>query len=73
VTILQAIGAAIEAGRLQEPFTARDAAAALKEHHFSYGSIQVSLASYSRGEPDRPLRRVGRGTYRLGRQARRVR
>ncbi len=72
MTILQAIRAAVDAGTLQEPFTARDVAAAVKEHHFSYGSLHASLAHYSRGGPDRPLRRVARGTYRLGRPARRA-
>ncbi len=65
MTILQAIRAAVEAGKLQEPFTAREVAAALEEHHFSYGSLQASLARYSRRTPDPPMRQVARGRYRL--------
>ncbi len=65
MTILQAICAAVEAGKLQEPFTAGDVAAALEEHHFSYGSLQASLARYSRRRPDPPMRQVARGRYRL--------
>ena len=67
MTILQAICVAVEAGKLQEPFTARGVAAALEEYHFSYGSFQASLARYSRQSPDPPLRQVARGTYRLSR------
>ncbi len=67
MTILQAIRAAVEDGKLQELFTARDMVAALEEHHFSSGSLQNSLSTYSRQGPDAPLRRVGRGTYRLRR------
>jgi hypothetical protein len=65
VTILQAICEAVEVGKLQEPFTARDVAAALEGHHFSLGSLQASLARYSRRKPDPPLRQVARGRYRL--------
>jgi len=65
VTILQAIRAAIEAGNLREPFTARDVGEALGKYHFSYGSLQASLTRYSRGGPDAALRRVARGLYQL--------
>ncbi len=68
MTILEAIRAAVEAGRLQQPFRAEDAAEALREHHYSRGSIAVTLASYSRRGPRQPnpsLRRVARGQYRL--------
>ena len=68
MTILQAIRAAVETGKLQEPFTARDVAAALEEHHFSYGSLQASLTRYSRRRPDPPMRQVARGRYQLTRR-----
>lgn len=68
MTILEAILEAVEAGRLQEPFSANDVAEALQGHHYSRGSIGATLASYSRQGPDQPnppLRRVARGQYRL--------
>ena len=65
MTILQAIRAAVEAGTLREPFTVRDVAAVLKEHYFSYGSLQAGLSRYSRQAPAPALHRVGRGQYRL--------
>ena len=65
MTFLQAIRDAVEAGTLQEPFRVRDVAAALQEHHFSYGTLQAELSRYSRQALAPALRRVGRGLYRL--------
>ena len=68
MTILEAIRAAVEAGRLQQPFSAENAAEALREHLYSRGSIAVTLARYSRptpAQPNPPLRRIARGQYRL--------
>jgi hypothetical protein len=68
MTILNAIRAAVEGGRLQEPFSAKDVAEALRDLHFSAGSIPASLAQYSRrrpNQPDPPLRRLAPGQYRL--------
>jgi hypothetical protein len=68
MTILEAICAAIKAGRLEQPFSAEAVADALREHLYSRGSIAVILARYSRpgpGQRNQPLRRIARGLYRL--------
>ena len=59
MTILDAIRDAVKEGRLQQPFSAKDAVEALRKHHFSTSSIGVTLARYSRrrpNQPDPPLR-----------------
>lgn len=69
MTIIEAIQAAVESGRLQEPFTVADVAATLKE--YQYGSLQAALSRYSRlgrRPSDPPLRRIGPGQYRLARR-----
>ena len=71
MTILEAIRAAVVAGRLEQPFSAKDVAEALREHLYSRGSIAVTLARYSRqgsAQPNPPLRRIVRGQYRLAPQ-----
>lgn len=66
MTILEALGAAVRAGRLHEPFTVDEAWAALRDQGCSYGGLQAALSRHSRGVRDRhrpPLRRVGPGKY----------
>lgn len=68
MTILEAICAAVEEGTLRQPFTAKDLVAGLRDSYYSYGSLAASLERYSgRGvtQAEPPLRRVGRGQYRL--------
>ncbi len=73
MTIIEAIRAAVEAGRLQEPFTVADVAAVLEG--FQYGSLQAALSRYSRpgpGQAEAPLSRVERGKYCLARPDRKA-
>ncbi len=68
MSILEAIRAAVKAGRLEQPFSAEGVAEALREHLYSRGSIAVILARYSRpgpAQPNPPLRRSARGLYQL--------
>ncbi len=68
MTILDGVREAVTKGQLQERFSAKEVLEALRKHHFSLGSIAVTLARYSRprpNQPDPPLRRVGPGQYKL--------
>jgi hypothetical protein len=61
-----------ERRQLEQPFSAKDVVQAVRKHHFSRGSIGVTLARYSRrqpNKPDPPLRRIAPGQYRLARTA----